>query len=189
MGVGAAWESRWVFYGRDGDSYGVPSQVREWASPSELAWRSGGVCACSASGVAASPLSPLSVVSAWVWDSGPASRSAVGVGGMAVVLSGVRPIVGVGVSAWAGALTPRTSDAEQEHAEGFRRQERADHWLEITRSAAVADQASAGCSAPNERIRTSTSSITESGVEAPAVMPIRSASSNQSLCKSAGRST
>jgi hypothetical protein len=112
-----------------------------------------------------------------------------GVGGVTAVLSGVSPMVGVGVSARTGAPAPPASTVLTNKPSKIPRPERAVHWLEITRSAAVADQTSAGCSAPNERIRASTSSITESGVDAPAVTPMRSRPSNQRLCKSSGRST
>lgn len=114
-----------------------------------------------------------------------------GLGTTTVVVSGVSPIVGVGVgvSAFAGVLRPPTRATPNRRPTSDPRMKRVCSGLEITRSAAVADQASAGCSAPNERIRASTSSMTESGVDAPAVIPIRRTSSNQSLRRSDGRST
>jgi len=50
-------------------------------------------------------------------------------------------------------------------------------------------QARTGCGAPKARMRASASSITQSGVEAPAVMPTRWAVENQSGISSSGRST
>jgi hypothetical protein len=111
------------------------------------------------------------------------------VGRITVVLSGVRSTVGVGVSACTDVLVPPASAAPNSRPITAARMKPAHLSLKITRSAAVADQTSAGRSASNDRIRASTSSITESGVEAPAVTPTRPASSNQSDRRSEGRST
>ncbi len=62
-----------------------------------------------------------------------------------------------------------------------------DSRLDNARSAGA--HASAGCKSSKERIRSSTSSITESGVDAPAVMPTRPACWNQAGSSSDGRST
>jgi hypothetical protein len=106
-------------------------------------------------------------------DVGTAVHVGSGVGEGSVVLSGAMPAVGVGVSARPELTeiplkaTPRTKPARE------RRTSRPDMCVLITSWAAIVGQASAGCSAPNDRIRSSTSSITESGVEAPAVTPMR----------------